>query len=710
MSRNRSSSIRYDSRAAMEAVLLLFSFILPLAPIAVTAATTIMPGTDPLLKDLIQKKIALKNNRRSFGELTKGRFSATSSASTVEAVSSVPSSIPIQDQRKRNLQPNDDFCEQLENDYLPPDSSCSSCDLTNFPETVTLRQCPLANCDICVQDSIRGEVCADLIVETSVFLLDNATGNYDVLQEKLCAQYRGGRTDQVCFEDFYSPENTDVSTSCVVTFNDMTCDSCNIGCDVDCSNIPDGGLAWNDCDGALIPPESPFFIFSNETDTESCFREAVLNANGTISWVIADPHLQTFDGLEYDCNAAGEFVLAELTGYGMQIHGRFEQIDGDAQASVTRGIVVNDNNQGRVQVSLSPAASAPSCDPTFFVDSIPETLIGNSSFANNFVSISVTDDEIAIIFVSTGVQVRLLRRVSASFGGCFFSLLLFIPSNLASSGLQGLYGGIPNGDPSDDWMDFFGNPITVPTNPMDLRFRPAYEYCTTNWCVNELNSIFSFELGESFDSYNFCSVPYNDTLETQVASASATLVNICQGDLACLIDGVAGTEEDAMAYLQDVIRVEQISEELIGGNGSPTAAPAPTTMAPAMRKPKIRKRNPKRKRYGRKRKGNPRRRRRRKGSYKKKINISKKITILSHGGGRIGPKQMGKKAMMGMMKKRFMGKHQLPYTFYKGKPIAPSGNLFKVSVIAKQITKYRFCCFNGIFFFFFFFGRLLSHL
>ena len=647
-------------------VLLLFSFLLPTAPTSV--GTTTAPGTDLLLQEFIHARNAAKKNRRGLGGISKGRLIATSSASTL-AAASTPSNDRIGEAGHRNLQPTLDFCEQLKNDFLEGDGSCAVCDVTDFPDTVILEQCEFENCDVCVQDSMRGEVCVDIIVEKGTLVL-NSLGEYDIIQEKVCAQYSGGRTDRVCEEAFFDQS----LTSCTMTFNDIPCESCD-ECEVDCSNIMDGGLAWDECQDDVIPPESPFFVFSSDTDLESCFREAVVDANGTISWVIADPHLQTFDGLEYDCQAAGEFVLADLTGYGMEIHGRFEQIGGDLQASVTRAIVVDDSNQGRVQVSLSPAASAPSCDPTFYVDSQLVSLDASGNFANGFVTISSTTDEIAVVFTSSEVEVRLIRRVSASFGGCFFSVVLFIPSALASAGLQGLYGGVPNGDPADDWLDSSGNPIAVPQDPMDLRFSAAYEYCTTNWCVaNEMNTLFEFESGESFASYNLCLAPYNDALETQVSSASAALVSICQDDLACLVDGVAGTEQDALAYLQDITRTQQISRELGASDGTPSPTPAPatpTTPTRSPRKPTRRKRNRKRRKRNRKRRHGRKRgtHSEQKPSHKSKYKRIKKATKTIFRGGGIGTKMMGKKrkATIGMMKKMKFGKQQLvtqPYNFF----------------------------------------------
>ena len=51
-----------------------------------------------------------------------------------------------------------------------------------------------------------------------------------------------------------------------------------------------------------------------------------------------------------------------------------------------------------------------------------------------------------------------------------------------------------------------------------------------------------------------CDVPYNEHIEQSVADASEELIEICGGsdNLPCLVEGVCGTEEDALIYLEDV--------------------------------------------------------------------------------------------------------------------------------------------------------------
>ena len=45
---------------------------------------------------------------------------------------------------------------------------------------------------------------------------------------------------------------------------------------------------------------------------------------------------------------------------------------------------------------------------------------------------------------------------------------------------------------------------------------------------------------------DYCKKPYDDTLETKVMNASPDLYAICEGDIACLIEGSRGDLTDAI--------------------------------------------------------------------------------------------------------------------------------------------------------------------
>ena len=103
---------------------------------------------------------------------------------------------------------------------------------------------------------------------------------------------------------------------------------------------------------------------------------------------------------------------------------------------------------------------------------------------------------------------------------------------------------------SDDWRASNGTVISGPKTEEERLFSTAYEYCTSNWCINdEEDSIFTYGAGESFGDINRCNLPYISKIETQVANPPQELVDICGSSVACLVDGLCGDTTDAAETL-----------------------------------------------------------------------------------------------------------------------------------------------------------------
>ena len=82
-----------------------------------------------------------------------------------------------------------------------------------------------------------------------------------------------------------------------------------------------------------------------------------------IATVFGDPHLYTFDGLEYTFNGKGEFVLvrADTPRVKIDVQGRFEQVEdspyGTVHATALTAIAAKDNFSSTVEVRLRPRNS-----------------------------------------------------------------------------------------------------------------------------------------------------------------------------------------------------------------------------------------------------------------------------------------------------------------------------------------------------------------
>jgi hypothetical protein len=53
-------------------------------------------------------------------------------------------------------------------------------------------------------------------------------------------------------------------------------------------------------------------------------------------------------------------------------------------------------------------------------------------------------------------------------------------------------------------MEHDGTPVDIPSSMRERRFEKGYEYSKT-WCVTEETSIFSYETGSDFDTFDECS-------------------------------------------------------------------------------------------------------------------------------------------------------------------------------------------------------------
>ena len=100
--------------------------------------------------------------------------------------------------------------------------------------------------------------------------------------------------------------------------------------------------------------------------------------------LFGDPHITTFDGLHFDCRAAGEFVMYKsLDDPSFQIQERFTAIDSSdscTQTSVSTGVVIRDTNTPRFQISTPRNGSSfslnsiNSCPIDLYIDGVATSL------------------------------------------------------------------------------------------------------------------------------------------------------------------------------------------------------------------------------------------------------------------------------------------------------------------------------------------------
>lgn len=241
-----------------------------------------------------------------------------------------------------------------------------------------------------------------------------------------------------------------------------------------------------------------------------------------IGW--GDPHMITFDGLSYDCQAEGEMILMKTLGSDfLEVQGRFTPWSGASYATVTTGLVIKARGMPKIEMSLD------SGDVLRYKVNGVEVPVANGDGYEMQAGSTTT-----LTFPALNVCIQV------SHGNRHLSYELTVAkSSLSGETVVGLFGN-PNGDPSDDWMMQDGTPLEV-ADSTNLLFETAYDYCRTNWCIrNASASLFSYLEGESFEGFSQCDKVYDPTIEAALASPPQCVVDACgPDDQECILEGIA---------------------------------------------------------------------------------------------------------------------------------------------------------------------------
>lgn len=228
--------------------------------------------------------------------------------------------------------------------------------------------------------------------------------------------------------------------------------------------------------------------------------------------------MYTFDGLHYDCQGRGDFVLFKARDGDFMVQA---QLAGNERYSFIRSVAVHAG-------AGAPILEMSSAGPFYgVIDGILTDL--RTGYEDEFYLIHV----IGHMHVLTAKQTGLLIR----FGGNAFEAS--IPESFKAENIICGLLGTPDGDPSNDWTDQDCNPIPggVPISAYDRRFEKAYQYSVSNWCIsNEEDSLFNYTVQHAtFEEVSFCNVGYGGGVD--LSNVPTEVSDICGQDLACLIDG-----------------------------------------------------------------------------------------------------------------------------------------------------------------------------
>jgi von Willebrand factor type D domain len=279
------------------------------------------------------------------------------------------------------------------------------------------------------------------------------------------------------------------------------------------------------------------------TDVKIDPIELPLICEEKVAVVWGDPHIESFDGLQFDCQGEGEFVLAKSKDEMMQIQGRFKKPKSDKQASVMKALAVKEKGAAPVQVTLGDYKDG-KCSLELLVMGLKIDPV-SGYLSDNLIVEDLDGDALVMYFPYTRLQLVAVYHYSPNFG-CYLSAKICVPDDYKE--VIGLLGSA-DGNPNNEWMSSTGITITA-TPDMNLHQEIAYKYCTTTWCVtSKANSIFSHTQA-TFDAVNKCTAAYlGGTQETCVSNPSSTILGVCGDDKPCIVDSCAGDIADGKASL-----------------------------------------------------------------------------------------------------------------------------------------------------------------
>lgn len=279
-----------------------------------------------------------------------------------------------------------------------------------------------------------------------------------------------------------------------------------------------------------------------------------------------DPHITTFDGLNYDCQGAGEFVLAKSEGDNpILVTGRFVKSTSQGR-TVTVGRAVGIKAvEGVPPIQITPQDNS-SCQLVFTTGHDQgQTIDGVEDFETNYpnkIRVYADNDQqnAVLIFPGIGARVNVNVRSSPSFG-CMMSVDLCL-TPVEHGEIVGLFGS-PNGNLQDDWEERME---PIPLDNTTAMYDQGFDFCMDRCIENSADSLFS---EQNFNAFNLCSQSTFDVnsfmalfdMLPQLVRDSCQQTNNPQE---CLLDVSVAVErgEDAMECIEGIKENERQRTEL----------------------------------------------------------------------------------------------------------------------------------------------------
>lgn len=214
-----------------------------------------------------------------------------------------------------------------------------------------------------------------------------------------------------------------------------------------------------------------------------------------------DVHLTTFDGLHYDFQAAGEFILAKSTvpGDSFQVQIRLQPWHNSATVSVTTalGAAVGAD---RVTFDVTRA-------DTVWVDGQAVALSQGTPYALNGGTLTMLSSNSWEIDWNTGETLQ----VTSSDG--YLNYTVGLASNAAPDSVEGLLGN-DNGNPANDLALPDGTVLQQP-----LSYATLYTTFANAWRITQAGSLLDYGAGQSTSTYTDLSFPSDNVALSSIPAA-----------------------------------------------------------------------------------------------------------------------------------------------------------------------------------------------
>jgi len=342
-------------------------------------------------------------------------------------------------------------------------------------------------------------VCGDGLVEGDETCDDGNRESGDGCDESCQVEcpdgfYLDGEACEDIDECALSLDDCDALVTCENTAGGFTCGSCPSGYDdvnedgTQCEDIDECALSLDDCD-ALVTCENTAGGFTcgscplgyrdvhgDGTSCASLFEEAPEDAHQCYVW--GTSHMRTFDGLAYDLQGAGEWLMAgRAAAPEIVVQIRQEPLPENGLAAMTTAVtaLVGDSE-------IAIHATGESVD--VWIDRVQVTILEAGSPLSGG-SIHPVDETIVVVW-DAGYQARV-----TPIGAARLDVEVYLPPELRDGAMRGICGdgdGVALNDvrPRDD------APMLPPIEARDL-----YVAFVHTWRVDDETSLFVYETEES---------------------------------------------------------------------------------------------------------------------------------------------------------------------------------------------------------------------